>query len=86
MPGQRQQELFQDAGAHPILETPMGRLVRAVSWRQVFPRGSRSQNPQDAIEHFAAIAPGAAPSVLPHRVWWQDGFDYSPLLVCQVHP
>ena len=69
-----------------MLEAPMGGLVRAVSWWQVFPRGARAENPQNTFEHFAAIAPRTAPSVLPHRVWWQDGFDDFPLLVCQVHP
>jgi hypothetical protein len=69
-----------------MLETPVGGLVCAVSWGQVFPRGASAQNPQTAFEHFAAIAPRAAPSVFPHRVRWQDGFDSLPLLVCQVHP
>ena len=86
MRGQRQQELFHDARADPMLEAPMGGLVRAVSRGQVFPRGAGAQNPQNAVEHHAAIAPRAAPSVFPHRVRWQDGFDYFPLLVCQVHP
>jgi hypothetical protein len=69
-----------------MLEAPMGCLVRAVSWCQVFPRGAGAKNPQNTFEHFAAIAPRAAPSVLPHQVRWQDGFDYFPLLVGQVHP
>ncbi len=69
-----------------MLEAPMGGLIRAESWRQVFPRGAGAQNPQNTLEHFAAIAPRAAPSILPHRVRGQDGFDDFPLLVGQVHP
>jgi hypothetical protein len=74
--------------ANPLLKTPMAGLVRRVARRHVGPRCPGAQDPEDAIEHIAGIAPRATP------VWPRDGgflvgdgaANRVPLRIGQVHP
>ena len=83
---QAQQDLFDDAGAHPILEAAVGGLVRPISRRQILPWCTRAQNPKHAIEYFAPIAPRPSSAVVAYRIFREDGLNYFPLLIGDVHP
>jgi hypothetical protein len=61
--GERLEEPPERTVADPALKSPMARLIRRIPIRQVFPRRARAQNPEDAIQHVAWIAPRATPSV-----------------------
>jgi len=63
----------------------MNGLVLAVALGQILPRSARAQNPQDAVEDGAPIAPGPAASIGTNWIFGQDGADDFPLLFAQVH-
>ena len=64
----------------------MDGLIFAVALGQILPRGARAQNPEDAVEDGAPIAPGSAASIGADWIFGQHGADDFPLLFCQVHP
>jgi len=68
-----------DAGFAPAIEAIVGRRVRAVALRQVAPRRTSSQYPENAVHHPAiilALGPRSAPR--------QHPFDDRPLRIRQV--
>lgn len=86
MGGQGQENSFQDARTHPVLEASMDGLVRAVSVGQILPGRAGAQDPQHPVEDPAAIAPRSAAAVGAYRIFGEDGFDEIPLFIGDVHP
>ncbi len=68
------------------MKPSMNRLVTPVSFRQVRPRHTSSQDPEYPVEIGALIRPRAATTVLSHGIWWKNSFDDVPLLVGEVPP
>lgn len=64
----------------------MHRLIRSVSLRQILPGCARAQNPQNAIEGLASIAPRPATPILSHSIRRNELFHRTPLLLGQIHP
>jgi len=58
IPGERGDDAPQRAPLDPGLKAAMTRLVRRIARREILPRSARAQDPQDAIEHIARVAPG----------------------------
>jgi len=84
--GERSEDLFQSAVAHPALKPPVAGLVRRVTSRQVLPRSARTQDPEHAIEDVSRIAEGPTTSVLEKRLFLREKrLDQSPLLFGEVH-
>jgi hypothetical protein len=61
--GQAMGDVGEDAGLDPVLEAPMTGLVGRIVVRQVLPAGAGAQDPEDALQHAALVAPGAAAAV-----------------------
>jgi hypothetical protein len=54
---------LQQAGADPVLKSPVAGLIRRIAVREVRPRGPGPQNPKDAVEYGAVLLPGAPSAV-----------------------
>lgn len=68
-----------DACLAPPVEAIVGGRVRPISLRQIAPRSTRAQHPEDAVENAAIVGRLAASTVL-----GQKRFDDAPLEVRQV--
>jgi hypothetical protein len=68
---ERLRENFEDApqqaGADPVLKSPVAGLVRRIAVWQVGPGSASPQDPENAIEHRAVLPPGAPSTVSPAR-------------------
>jgi hypothetical protein len=53
----------EDAGLNPVLEAPMTGLVGRIVVGQILPASAGAQHPEDALQHAALVAPGAAAAV-----------------------
>ena len=82
---ERLQGPTQGPGAHPALKAPMTRLIGRIPVGQVLPRRPGPQDPQNAVQHVARIAPRAAATIPPDAGPWQQWFEDGPLRVSQVH-
>jgi hypothetical protein len=74
----------QQAGADPVLKSPMAGLIRGIAVGQVGPGRSGPQDPEDAIEHRAVRSPRAPSTVRPTRQAGLEGANEGPLLVREV--
>jgi hypothetical protein len=81
-----QEHFLHHSRTHPVLEAAMDGLIFAVALGQILPRSTRAQDPEDAVEDGAPIAPRPPASIATHGIFGQDGADDFPLLFCQVHP
>ena len=82
--GQAREQVPQDAGPLPLLESTMARLVRRIPIGKILPRGAGAQHPEDAVQHIARVTPRAPAAVLP-PFWFKERLDDRPLLVGEVH-
>ena len=83
--GERLQDFVKRLGLAPSLEPTMARRRRWVAVRKVGPRCARSQDPQNAIEYVAWIAPGTPAPVFADLRLGKKRLDCSPLLIGQIH-
>lgn len=82
--GEDMEDVPQNTPADPLLKPPVAGLIRRIAVRQVGPRGSGPQDPQDAIEYGAVLPPRAASTVFAARELGQEGPNELPLLVREV--
>ena len=61
------QQTFPDAFVAPSAKAPVGVFPIAVVGRQIAPRGSRAQNPQDSVDEEAIVIGDASPYSFPAR-------------------
>ena len=83
---ERVENALERAVAHPVLKSPMARLIRRVSRRQIFPRRSGTQNPEHAVKHVSRVAVWTASHASLSR--FLDGKQRPqkrPLLIGEVH-
>jgi hypothetical protein len=64
--GERLEHAPKRAGADPALKAAMARLIGRIAVRQVFPRRAGSEDPQDAVQDVARIAPRSAAPIATH--------------------
>ena len=74
----------QHAGTDPLLKAAVAGLIRRIVVRQVSPRCSRSQNPQDAVEHRTVLPPRALSAVCAAHRLGQETPNEVPLVVREV--
>jgi hypothetical protein len=74
----------QHAGADPLLKPAVAGLIRRIAVRQVSPRCSSSQNPQDAVEHRTVLPPRAPSTVCAAHRFGQETPNQVPFLVREV--
>ena len=79
------QDSLDRAVSAPLLEAAMTGLIGRVALRQILPRGAGAEDPQDAVQHIARIAPRPAPTVGPTRRSGNQGLNERPLGIGQVH-
>ena len=82
---QRGSELRHRPALEPALEPPVASRLRWVSVRQVVPRSTGPQDPEDPVQHVARIAPRAASLVLADACLREERREHFPLLVGEVH-
>jgi hypothetical protein len=70
----------------PLLKASMDCLVRRIPRRQIRPSCPGSQDPEDAVEDVARIAPRAPAAISSTPGFREDGLDDDPLLLGQIHP
>lgn len=78
------EEAPKQAGADPVLKSPVAGLIRRMAVREVRPRGPGPQNPKDAVQYGAVLFPGTPSAVFPVRERGQEGADEGPLPVGEV--
>ena len=83
--GQRMQHALERAVIDPALKPTMTGLIRRIPVGQILPRGARPEDPEDAIEHVARIAPRATATVAAHPRLGQERRENRPLGVGEVH-
>lgn len=83
--GERLQHLSQGAVVRPLLKSPVTRLIRRIPRRQVLPGRTGAEDPQDAVEDIARIAPWPPAPVAPQPRFREERFENRPLRVSQVH-
>jgi hypothetical protein len=74
----------QRAGADPLLKPAVAGLIRGIAVRQVSPRCSSPQDPQDAVEHRTVLPPRAPSTVCAAHRLGQETPNEIPLLVREV--
>jgi len=82
---QRVQDLREDPPAGPLLEPAMTRRVRGIAVGNIVPRRPRAQHPENAVEHFAVVAPRAAATIGANLRLGNQRCDDGPLFVLEVH-
>ena len=83
--GKRMENPLESPVTAPLLKSSVTGLIGRISTRKVFPRRSRSKNPQDAIEYIAWVAPWPAPAVRPLSGLRKTRLNKLPLLFGEVH-
>ena len=78
------QQSGQGAVALPLLKAAMAGLVGRVAVGQVVPRSASAQNPKNAVQHRARLAPGPT-ATIGTSLGSEQGPDYLPLRLGQVH-
>jgi hypothetical protein len=79
------QSALQHAVLHPTLVAPEACRVRRIPVGHVGPRRASAQDPKNAVEHVAWIAPRSAATILSNFRLRQQRLDCGPLLIGQVH-
>jgi len=67
--------------ADPALKAPMTGLVRGIAIRQVLPGRAGSQDPEDAVQHVARIAPRSPAAIAAESRLREERRQNGPLLV-----
>jgi len=75
----------QRAALGPALKASMTGLIGRVSIGEILPRRTRAQDPQDAIQHVARVAPWPPTPVAAQARLRQEWRENRPLRVSQVH-
>ena len=68
--GERLEHAPQRAVADPALKPPMARLIGRIAIRQVFPGRAGTEDPEDAVQHVARIAPRATTTIATDPSLW----------------
>jgi hypothetical protein len=79
------QRALQHTVLHPTLVASEACRVRRIAIGHVGPRCASAQDPNDAVEHVARIAPRSTATVVTHFRLGQQRLDCGPLLVGEVH-
>ena len=79
--GESLEDATQGPFAHPALKATMTGLIRRIAIGQVLPRRPGAQDPEDAVQHVAWIAPGAASSIATHARLREERCQNGPLRV-----
>jgi hypothetical protein len=82
--GQSLEQAVQPPRPLPQLEAPMAGLIRRVATREIRPRGTGPQNPQDRVQDGARIGP-RTPAAIGTAARAKGGFEHGPLGVGEVH-
>jgi hypothetical protein len=82
---QRVQDLAEHTAAHPVLEAAMTRRRRRVPIGHVLPRRAGAQHPENTVEHFAVVAPRAAPTIGSPTRFRDQRCENGPLFVLEFH-
>ena len=64
--GQSLQDLVEDPGTVPLLESAVAGSVGGIAVRNVFPGSAGAKNPEDPVEHFPGMAPGTTAPIGAH--------------------
>jgi hypothetical protein len=83
--GERLQNLVQSLRFAPILKATVACRRRRISVRQIGPRRTSAQHPENAVEHVAWITPRTTATVIANLWLGKKRLDCSPLLVGQIH-
>jgi len=83
--GEPLQRILQDAFIDPSLEPTKARSVRRIPLRHVGPGSAGAQDPENAVEHVARVAPRSTATVFANDWLRQQRLDCGPLLVGEVH-
>jgi hypothetical protein len=67
------EEAPKQAGADPVLKSPVAGLMRRIAVREVRSQGPGPQNPKDAVEYVAVLLPGAPRRSFRHASVWEEG-------------
>lgn len=79
------QNPFQGSVPTPLLKSSVTGLIGRIPARKIFPRGSRAENPQDAVQHITWIAPWPTPAI--RSLLWlrKKRLDELPLFFGEIH-
>ena len=83
--GERLEDLPQGAALDPSLKAAMTGLIRRVAGGQILPRGAGPEDPQDAVQHIARIAPRSSAPIAAETRFRQERRQHGPLRVGKVH-
>jgi hypothetical protein len=83
--GERLQHFVQSLRFAPILKATVACRRRRIAVRQVGPRSSSAQHPQNAVEYVAWVTPRTTATVIANLWLGKKRLDCSPLLVGQIH-
>jgi len=79
------QHAVEHSGSEPRLIAPVAGLIRGIAPWQILPRGAGLEDPQDAVQYVAGVAPGPTASVGATARCGQQGLEHGPLSVGEVH-
>jgi hypothetical protein len=79
------EEAPERAGADPALKAAMTCLIRRIALWQVLPGRARAEDPEDAVQHIARIAPRSPTTIATDPRLRQERRETGPLRVGEVH-
>src|SRR5882672_5439710 len=82
---QRREDAVEDAGARPLLVSPVAGRWRRIPFGHVAPVRSGAQDPQDPVQHLAVVAPRAAAPIGANLRLGDQRLDDRPLSVREIH-
>ena len=83
--GQGAEHVLEHPGTDPALVATVTRLVGRIALGQVVPGRTGLEDPENAIEYVAGIAPGSPPTLGAAARARQQGLQNGPLFLCEVH-
>ena len=83
--GQRLEDTPQRASLDPRLKAAMTGLIRRIALGEILPRRAGTEDPQNAVQHVAGIAPRPPAAIATQAGLRQERRQDGPLRVRQVH-
>ena len=83
--GERLEDLPQCAPVDPGLKAAMTGLIRRVAGGQILPRCAGTEDPEDAVQDIARIAPRPSAPIATETRFRQERRQHGPLRVGKVH-